>query len=102
MSRFDVYRTGNRAKPLLVDVQADLLSELATRVAVPLSPEHLAPREELPRLKPVLSIQGDRYVFLSTEIAAVPASFLRDPVANIEVQHRDDITRALDFLFQGF
>jgi len=56
----------------------------------------------LPRLKPIFEIAGKDYIFESTDIAMLPASVLRDPIANLEVSHRDDITAALDFLFQGF
>ena len=42
MARFDVYRNPEGSGYLL-DVQADLLSDLNTRVVVPLIPAELAP-----------------------------------------------------------
>lgn len=102
MARFDVYRTSIADAPLIVDVQANLLCDLATRVAVPLATYDRAARDQLPRLLPVITILGEQFVFRTTEIAAVPASLLRHPIANVEFHHRDQITAALDFLFQGF
>lgn len=102
MARFDVYRLPGRAAPLVVDVQADLLRDLASRVVVPLAPRSSAAQEALPQLKPVLKVAGKDYIFEATDIAVLPSMLLREPVAKIEADHRADITGALDFLFQGF
>lgn len=102
MARFDVYRLPGRSAPLVVDVQADLLSDLASRVVVPLAPKSSAAHEAMPRLKPVLRVADKDYIFEPTDIAVLPATLLKVPVANVEADHRDDITGALDFLFQGF
>jgi hypothetical protein len=39
---------------------------------------------------------------MTTDIAALPSARLGAHVANIENDHRDDITNALDFLLFGF
>lgn len=102
MARFDVYRFANASAPLVVDVQADILADLATRVVAPLSPIATARKEMLPRLKPVLTIGGEKYVLMTTDIAALPVRKLGAFVANIESDYRKEITDALDFLFFGF
>lgn len=102
MARFDVYRFDARAAPLVVDVQADVLEDLASRVVVPLAPVRSAGKEALPRLKPRIVVEGKDYVLMTTDIAALPRARLGRRVGNIEVQHRDDIINALDFLFVGF
>ncbi len=102
MARFDVYRLPGRPAPLVVDVQANLLSSLASRVVVPLAQKSAAPHETLPRLEPVLRILERDYVFKPTDIAVLPAGVLCDPVANIESAYRNEVVAALDFLFQGF
>ncbi|MEM9990051.1 MAG: CcdB family protein, partial [Pseudomonadota bacterium] len=38
MARFDVYQYDSAFAPLVVDVQADLLNDLSTRVIIPLIP----------------------------------------------------------------
>lgn len=102
MARFDVYRTNIAKAPLIVDVQANFLSDLATRVAVPLAPFERASLEQMSRLLPVINILGERYVFRTTEISSAPASLFRRPITNVERDYREQITAALDFLFQGF
>ena len=102
MARFDVYRFASKAAPLLVDVQADLLGELSSRVVVPLAPVAKAGNEELPRLKPKIEIGGKYYILMTTDIGVVPVASLGKLTGNIEDEHRYEITAALDFLFQGF
>ena len=102
MARFDVFRFSSKAAPLVVDVQSNILSDLASRVVIPLAPVAKASKEELPRLKPRLRIAGKDYVLMTTDIAALPTTRLGDFVGNIEDEHRDAISNALDFLFVGF
>lgn len=102
MARFDVFRLASKSAPLVVDVQADLLGALATRVVIPLSPFAFAEKEPLPRLKPILDIGGERYVLMTTDIAALPVKRLGAFVANVETDYRKEITDALDFLLLGF
>lgn len=102
MAQFDVYRFTGRLTPLIVDVQSDVLSDLASRVVVPLTPVTSAIGEELPRLKPRVTVEGKDYLFMATDIGALPASRLGPWVASTEDEHRDAMTNALDFLFFGF
>lgn len=87
---------------MVVDVQADLLSDLMSRVVVPLEPKSAARPERLPRLEPEFRIAGKEYVFKPTDIAVLPATLLSEPVTNLEANYRHEIVAALDFLFQGF
>ncbi len=102
MARFDVYEYGSKSVPLVLDVQADLLSDLSTCVVVPLVPETKARKEAVPKLKPVIQVDGKNYILITTDIAAITRKSLGEAVANIEDNHRQDVTDALDFLFQGF
>jgi toxin CcdB len=101
LARFDLYRVNSRRIPLMVDVQAELLGDLASRVVIPLRVVEQAEEPPLPRLKPVLVIGGQPYLLLTTDIGAQPVHWLGKPVGNIK-EHRDMITSAMDFLFQGF
>ncbi len=102
MARFDVYAlTGTRAVPLVVDVQAELLSDIGSRVVIPLMPLNAAQRENMPRLKPSVQVNGASYRLITTDIAALPSATLGERVGNISAQ-RDTIVDAIDFLMQGF
>lgn len=100
MARYDVYRDPRGSENLLLCVQSDLFDQFDTRMAIPLLPQH-PQRVPLKKLNPVFVIDGRRYVLFPQLMLSVPASALRERVANVEA-HRDDIVAAVDFLFQGF
>lgn len=88
MARFDVHRN-SVGEGFLLDVQADLLSHLNTRVVVPLLPSGG-------------EFQPARWLLMATQfLATVPSSLLKAPVARLGA-FRAEITIALDMLFQGF
>ncbi len=101
MVRFDVYRPTGLPARLAVDVQSDVLSDLDSRVVIPLRPFVPSAGEAVYKLMPVLDIEGENYLLVTTDIAMVPNRLLGRPITNIEAEHRDTITAAMDFLFQG-
>lgn len=103
MAQFDVYINTSPATrksiPYLLDVQADLLDTLATRVVVPLVLEEdmgLAAKH----LNPQFKIKGTSVVMSTAELAGVPNRLLGDKVASLK-NKRDEIIAALDLLFTG-
>ena len=104
MARFDVYPTPfadeRKHSPFWLDVQADHLSTLATRVIVPL--RRVSAREPVKRrLNPEFDIDGARVFADTANIGTFPLALLRRPVASLR-QDRLAIEDALDFLFTGF
>ena len=104
MAQFDVYQNPNeetnQTVPYLLDLQADLLDNLATRVVVPLLAATLIGKA-VKHLNPRFKIKG-KAVFMSTaELAGVPRSALGEKVASLREQ-RNEILAELDFLFTGF
>lgn len=103
MAQFDVYLNPNAATrkpiPYLLDVQADLLDTLATRVVVP-----LILTEEMglaaKHLNPQFKIKGVAVVMSTAELAGVPNRSLGDKVTTLK-NKRDEIIAALDMLFTG-
>ncbi len=101
MGRFDVYVTPGQGRiGYVLDVQADLLQDLNTRVVVPLLPPDAAPKPAR-NLNPAFEIDGQPHLMLTQFIAAVPAKELRTPVLSLNARS-DDIMRALDTLLVGF
>jgi toxin CcdB len=103
MTQFDVHLNPNpatrKAIPYLLDVQADLLDTLATRVVVPLITEEamgLAARHFNPQFK----IKGVAVSMSTAELAGIPARLLGDKVVSLK-NKRDEIIAALDLLFTG-
>lgn len=91
---------GRGRRGYVLDVQADLLSQLATRAVVPLLPLVVAPLA-IRDLNPVFEIEGGPHVMLTQAIASVPAREMGRPVMSLGA-HRDDVLRALDILLSGF
>jgi toxin CcdB len=99
MARFDVHpMPGGRAGALL-DVQADVLEHLRTRVVVPLVPLAQAPIS-IRDLNPVFDIGGVAHVMQTQALAAIPVRELR-PATGTMVREADAILRALDLLLTG-
>ncbi len=99
MAKYEVFANPDGAGYLL-DVQADLLDTLNTRIVVPLTPLSIAPKPAK-RLNPVFEIEGERVVMLPQFLASVPIAILKIPVANLAGRF-DEITNALDMVFVGF
>jgi toxin CcdB len=104
LARFDVYPTPlldeRRHTPFWLDVQANHLDTLATRVIVPL--RTVSPSIPIKaRLNPEFEVAGKRVYADTANLGTFPLALLRRPVANLRDQ-RLSIDGALDFLFTGF
>jgi toxin CcdB len=99
MGQYDVYAIRG-SQDLLLDVQANILSGLSSRVIVPLVLKNpfFTPA---PKLNPEFEVRGEIYVMITHLMTSVPMSQLGRPVANLDAGH-DRISRALDMLFLGF
>ena len=103
MAQFDVCLNPNpdthKSIPYLLDVQADLLDALVTRVVVPLV---LAEEMGLAAkyLNPQFKIKGVAVVMSTAELAGIPNRSLGDKVTSLKSK-RDEIIAALDLLFTG-
>lgn len=101
MAQFDIYRNSRKRRfPLLLDIQDDLLAQLATRVVVPLMALERYGARPITRLNPIALVDGTEYVAVFQEMAGVPSSVLRKPVGSLASQ-RDDFVAAIDLLFTG-
>jgi toxin CcdB len=102
MAQFDVHRNpgpDSKHVPYLLDVQSDLLSDVLTRIVVPLARATVHPKAV--RLYPEFEVEGVRVIMLTTDLAGVGKSEIGARVSSL-AEHRDTIRDALDFAFQGF
>lgn len=99
MAKYDVFPNPS-GDGFLLDVQTDLLSDLNTRVVVPLLPKFSSPKPAT-RLNPTFEINGEHVVMVTQFLAAVPAGILKSPVGKLN-EEIDEITIAVDMLMQGF
>jgi len=104
MAQFDVYVNPNPERnqtiPYLLDVQVDLLDNLATRVVVPLITVS-AMGKAAKHLNPQFKIKRTSVVMSTAELAGVNLHVLGERVCSLKEQ-RNEIIAALDLLFTGF
>jgi toxin CcdB len=101
MAQFDVYKNVRGGRfPLLLDVQAELLSKLATRVVVPMAAVKQYGATPISRLNPIFKVHGLRYVLVFQELAAIDSKDLGEHVGNLGA-HRVELVGALDLLLTG-
>lgn len=104
MAQFDVYINANpetkQTIPYLLDVQADLLNNLTTRVVVPLISVS-AMGKAAQHLNPLFSVKRTKVIMSTAELAGVMAKSLGEKVCSLK-EHRNEIIAALDFLITGF
>jgi toxin CcdB len=102
MPQFQVYRNRRSSRqriPYLLDVQSDLV-RIPSRLVVPLvQREHYGPLYT--RLNPQMRIGEIEVVAVVSELAAIDARQLQEPVADFS-SHRVEILAALDFLLTGY
>jgi len=104
MPQFSVYKNRNpktrSTHPYLVDVQSNLLSDLGTRVVVPLVKRTASTRKSVKNLMPAIRVDGQEFIMMTPQLAGIAASDLGTPVASA-IEHRDEVVTALDFLITG-
>lgn len=104
MAQFSVYKNKNsRSKttyPLLVDVQADLLDDLQTRLVIPLTKTSALTKKPIARLTPSIDISGEQYLLMTPQLAGIARSELGSAVGSVADQ-RSAIVAALDLLITG-
>ena len=105
MAQFTVYRNKNQKSkadvPYLVDVQSDLLSELSTRVVIPLYTKKSLSIKPMTRLTPELQIEGKKFILMTPQMAGISVNELGDPVCEI-TKNRNDVISSIDLLITGF
>lgn len=105
MPQFAVYRNENPGSseqfPFLVDVQAELLEGLGTRVVIPLGKAAELTSFPAQYLTPVIPFQGKPYALLTPQLAGISRDELGTHVGSLADQERI-ITTAIDLLVRGF
>jgi toxin CcdB len=100
VARYNVYKNPELpGRGYLLDIQADMLSGLASRAMVPLLPirASLVPIRDF---NPVFSILDEPHILLTQAILSLPKRLLKAPVTSLRDRH-DDIMRALNILLTG-
>ncbi len=97
MARFDVYRAD---AGLLLDVQADSLLHLKTRLVVPLFTMDDAPLPLIDTLNPLFDFDGQKLAMMTQYAGALTLRDLGSVLGSLESEEFT-IGRALDMLLTG-
>lgn len=104
MPQLDAYPNSNRTSkahyPYLVDVQSSLLSELATRIVIPLGRHSAFGGEAMQALTPEISFGNEQLLLLTPQISSVSEKHLKNPVGSLS-HFRNQIVAALDMAITG-
>ena len=101
MIQFDVFINKNPDTntqiPYLLNVQNDILNNLATTVVVPL----ILNAKSISNLNPTFLIENKTVIMSTTEIGSIPISYLGEKVCSLS-DKRTEIINAIDFLITGY
>ena len=104
MPQFDVYKNPSKLTqstfPYILDIQHEHISDIGTRIVVPLGRLQYFKNENLGKLTPVIEYEGEELILLTPQIASMPRKTLRSPVGTL-VHFRTEILAALDFALSG-
>ena len=104
MAQFDVY-TNPSAKsrnvyPFIIDIQNDLISDIATRIVIPLGKLSHFINNKMKGLTPLITYESENYILLTPQVTSMPENLLKDPVGTLKSM-RDEIISAIDFAITG-
>ena len=104
MAQFTLYKnedsSSNETYPYFIDVQNSLLSELNSRLVIPLSPHRTLNNTDAKRLCPVINLDEGNFVLLTHQMTSVPSSILKTEITSLE-SFRYEILGAIDMLISG-
>ena len=104
MAQFDVYINPNKqtrkAYPYIMDMQHPFLSDIDTRIVVPLGDASLFKNQALKGLTPKVEFESRGLLILMPLITSMPGNALNNPVGTLS-HLRDEIVSALDLAITG-
>lgn len=104
MAQFDVYenpsKTTKKAYPYILELQNNIISDIATRIVVPLADYTVMKNEEFKKLTPKVTYKEKELLILMPQITSVSSKSLKNPIGTLS-HLRDEIISALDFAVTG-
>ncbi|GAA6136162.1 CcdB family protein [Oceaniserpentilla sp. 4NH20-0058] len=104
MAQFDVYpnlsRQTRNLYPYIVDIQNSIISDISTRIVIPLARAQGFNHQGLKELTPEIEYEGEALYLMVPQIVSMPAKSLQNPVGSLS-HHRSEIIAALDFAITG-
>ena len=102
--QFDVYANPSPRMsdiyPCVMDVQSNLLSNLATRMVIPLCKSNISANELQKRLCPTLTVNNATLMLVPFEAAPLDKRMLKQPITNLS-EYSSTIIAAMDAVISG-
>jgi len=89
-----------KSYPYLINVQSEVLSELNTRLVIPLCNKKNI-NKEIKILNPIIEINSVEYICLTQQMASIQMKYLGKVILEID-DLRSEILSAIDFSITGF
>ncbi len=104
MAQFDVYqnpsKTSREHYPYLVDIQSPYISDISTRIVIPLGYASLFQNQALTNLTPEISFEDNQLLLLVPQVSSIPSKILKKLIGSLS-HFREQIISALDFAIIG-
>jgi len=104
MSQYHIYENLNpnskQAYPYLIDVQTTLLTDLETRIVIPVVLKSKFDKGIIKNLNPIIIINKKEYVIITQQISGIPSKQLGSSICDC-LASRQEILSAIDFLITG-
>ena len=104
MPQFDVYKNPSKKSsefyPYLVDIQNNYISELATRIVIPLGKTEYFKNEVMTKLQFKVSYDSQDLILMTPQISSISRKLLKEPLGSL-AHLKQEIIDALDFAITG-
>jgi len=80
--------------------QKTLISDISTRIVIPLGRLSHFKDEKMQGLTPDIEYDGEKLLLLTPQITSIPSKQLQDPIGSLS-HFRDEIISSLDFAITG-
>ncbi|RDB43662.1 plasmid maintenance protein CcdB [Halomonas sp. DQ26W] len=93
-------KTSKAHYPYLVNIQSPLLTDLATRLVIPLGKRSAFGGQAMQGVTPEIAFDGEELLLLTPQISSVSEKHLKNPAGSL-AHLRDQIVGALDLAITG-
>lgn len=103
MAQFDIYKNPNKDKriyPFVIDIQHSILSDLNSRLVIPLGRYSEFKNGQFSGLTPGFKVGNTRLILLPHYMSSLSTKKLATPVGSL-ADHRDEIIAAIDMAVTG-
>jgi len=104
MPQFDVYKNPSKASskfyPFLVDIQNNYISDIDTRIVIPLGKAENFKNQIMQRLQLEIHYEDQDLVLMTPQISSISKKLLKSPIGSLG-HLKQEIIDALDFAIIG-